>query len=374
MVGPQIDLIYFDAGGGHRSAVQSLEASMRENWKVNLINLRDIAGDADFIKKWTGLSLEDFYNKTMALDYGHWVASTPGLWILQKLVSTVFNQIMAKAIEYWKQTNPNIIVSCIPHFNRPLFKAASNLNIPYVTIVTDMADCGQHFWLENQDQYVIVGNDLTSKQAWYILPDKEKIFRVDGQIVHPIFFENFRRPRLKSLKRGIVCFGSCGSDKMLTLAEKLCSNSQIRMIKTLFVCGKNQELENQLRILFKGIPNTDVRGFLSQRELAHEMQNSDFLIGKPGPGITNEALVCGIPVLLDSTHPMIQERYSLAWIEAEEFGMGGNITDLEVLRNFLLYSSTFKENIYHCYKNNAVFEVPKILKEILCTYSRKKIL
>ncbi len=41
----QIDLIFFDAGGGHRASALALKAAaeeQRRNWQIRMLNLREI--------------------------------------------------------------------------------------------------------------------------------------------------------------------------------------------------------------------------------------------------------------------------------------------------------------------------------------------
>ena len=70
----KIDFIYFDAGGGHRSAAMALKsvidsqnrATAGEPWEVRLVNLQEVLDSLDIFRKITGLRLEDVYNKMLA--------------------------------------------------------------------------------------------------------------------------------------------------------------------------------------------------------------------------------------------------------------------------------------------------------------------
>ena len=57
---PTIDLVYFNAGGGHRSAALALEAVIREQgrpWAVRLVNLMQILDPQDVFRKTMGKSI-----------------------------------------------------------------------------------------------------------------------------------------------------------------------------------------------------------------------------------------------------------------------------------------------------------------------------
>ena len=63
-----VDLIYFDAGGGHRAsakALMSVAEQQHRGWQINLINLRELLEPADVIRRVTGVRVEDFYNSQL---------------------------------------------------------------------------------------------------------------------------------------------------------------------------------------------------------------------------------------------------------------------------------------------------------------------
>src|SRR5258708_11859705 len=64
----QLDLIYFDAGGGHRASAAALISAARQQhraWNINLVNLRELLEPADVIRRLTGVRIEDFYNSQL---------------------------------------------------------------------------------------------------------------------------------------------------------------------------------------------------------------------------------------------------------------------------------------------------------------------
>ena len=61
----KIDFIFFDAGGGHRSAatalkavVESQEKANPRGWEIRLVNLQEVLDSLDVFKKVTGIRLE----------------------------------------------------------------------------------------------------------------------------------------------------------------------------------------------------------------------------------------------------------------------------------------------------------------------------
>ena len=71
-----VDLVFFDAGGGHRAAAEALRLVMEEQggWKVRLVNLQELLDPIDLARKLTGLRMQDLYN--LMLKKG-WTLGTP---------------------------------------------------------------------------------------------------------------------------------------------------------------------------------------------------------------------------------------------------------------------------------------------------------
>jgi hypothetical protein len=60
-----IDLVYVNAGGGHRSAATALQMAIREqgrDWTVRLVNFFEVLDPQDVFRRTTGVKPEDYYN------------------------------------------------------------------------------------------------------------------------------------------------------------------------------------------------------------------------------------------------------------------------------------------------------------------------
>jgi len=65
----RIEFVFFDAGGGHRSAATALQmavASRNLPWDVHLLNLQESLDKLDILRRFTGIRIQDFYNKMLA--------------------------------------------------------------------------------------------------------------------------------------------------------------------------------------------------------------------------------------------------------------------------------------------------------------------
>lgn len=372
----KIELVFFDAGGGHRAAATSLQMvaqSQRQDWQVSLLNLQDLLDSLDLVRKLTGLRLQDAYNQM--LRHGWTLGSAQLLRVMHMLIRMYHRKIVAQLEEHWRTSGPDMVVSLVPNFNRALCESYARAwpGRPYVTILTDLADYPPHFWMERQKQYVVCGTQRAAEQARKMGYSGDRIFPTSGMILHPRFYE--ARPWDRGEERirlgldanrttGIVLFGGHGSSVMKKILQELGDSSE--SLQLIFICGKNEKLARQL-----GRKRTPLRrhieGFTSN--IPYFMHLSDFLIGKPGPGSISEALAMGLPVIVErNAWTLPQERFNAEWVRENGFGF--------VVRNFgkvayavksLLQPETlarFRANAAAVH-NRAVFEIPEILESIL---------
>jgi UDP-N-acetylglucosamine:LPS N-acetylglucosamine transferase len=239
--------------------------------------------------------------------------------------------------------------------------------VPYVTILTDIADYPPHFWMEKQEQYLICGSDKAVAQAHALGYTDDRIFRASGMILRPTFYQPVTIDRVAERRRlnldpdrptGLVLFGGQGSKVMLEIAERLADTQLI------LICGKNTSLAERLRALPSKAPRF-VEGFTS--EIPHYMSLADFFIGKPGPGSISEAVSMRLPVIVErNIWTLPQERYNADWVLERNAGLVlPNFREIrgavaELLRELPRYQAAVKQ-----IHNRAVFEIPEMLAKVL---------
>ena len=372
-----LELVFFDAGGGHRSAANALCEVARQqgrDWDMQMMNLQELLDEMDVFRKLTGIRLQDIYN--LMLRRG-WTIGSPQLLPLMHGVIRVFHPQQVKLLtKYWGTRKPDLIVSVIPNFNRALFQAMQRAlpGVPMVTILTDMADYPPSFWIERQPQYLICGTQRAYDQALSMGHAKDRVFLTSGMILHPRFYEVPLVDRAREREAlgldtakpvALLMFGGEGSAKMLDIARRL--NASDLEVQIIAVAGKNQKLERALRDMPRRIP-MHVVGFT--RDVPHLMRMADFFIGKPGPGSISEALLMGLPVIVESNAwTLPQERYNAEWVE--ERGVGIALRNfhtgiVEVVRRMIdpAAHARFTAKVGSL-ENRAVFEIPEILEKIL---------
>lgn len=367
-----VDLIYVNAGGGHRAAAIALDTAIREQglpWRVRLINLFEVLDPRDTFGKTTGMKPEQYYNAR--LERGWTLGLAQELRVFQALIRLGHRTLTAQLTQHWEKTNPDLVVSLVPNFNRAMYEAlgAARPNAPYVTILTDFADSPPHFWIEpGQAQHLICGTRKAVLQARAAGYGDSRIHQTSGMILRPDFYRPLnvdRRAELEKLQfdpdrpTGIVMFGGHGSKVMRRIAKHL-EDTQL-----ILICGHNSELADRLRATRAKAPRAVV-GFSSQ--IPYFMRLGDFFIGKPGPGSISEAIHLGLPVIVvRNAWTMPQERYNADWIL--EHGAGMVLDSFSGIRSAVTTLTSqldrYRSNIARI-SNRAIFEIPDILDRILC--------
>ena len=367
-----VDLIWFNAGGGHRAAAQALEQVMLAQgrpWRVRKVNLSEVLDPASRFRRLTGIEPEDLYNKRLAS--GFTLGLPQELKLLQGLIRFSHAGLVQRLARHWRETQPDLVVSLVPNFNRALHDglALARPTVPFVTVLTDMADQPPSFWIEpGTAQHVVCGTAHAAAQALAAGCDPDLVHRTSGMILRPEFY--FAPPidrhaeRLKAgmdgaTPTGLVLFGGTGSRVMKRIALRLPETPLILM------CGRNEALAAELRALPPvGAPRVVV-GYTP--DVAHWMRLADFFIGKPGPGSLSEAVQQGLPVIVTrNAWTMPQERWNTEWVTQHGLGV--------VRRSFRQVRAAVDELTgrlpefqvrVQAMDNRAVFEVPAILARIL---------
>jgi len=375
----KLDFVFFDAGGGHRAAATALRLVIQQQqrpWEVRLVNLQEVLDPLDIFRKCTRLRLQDVYN--LLLRKGWTLGSAHLLRGMHFLIRLYHPKQVRLLCDYWRQSRPDLVVSLVPNFNRALAQSLRQTlpGVPFVTILTDLADSPPHFWMERESEYFVCGADRAVRQARALGHAPERIFRTSGMILHPRFYQPVAVGRAAERRRlglepdtptGLVLFGGYGAPVMLRIAQRL--ERARRDLQLILICGHNRKLRQRLLRTPHRRPWL-VEGFTS--EVPYYMALSDFFIGKTGPGSVSEALAMKLPVIVPSNAwTMPQERFNARWLRDSDLGVvvrsfreiGAAVDELLEPSNFARYRAAAAQ-----LSNRAVFEIPDILETILATH------
>jgi UDP-N-acetylglucosamine:LPS N-acetylglucosamine transferase len=372
----RLDFIFFDAGGGHRSAANALSLAIERSgrpWEIRLVNLQEVLDPLDIFRKYLGIRLQDVYN--LLLKKG-WTLGSPQLLQLMHLLIRLYHPKQVRLLErFWRGRDTDLVVSLVPNLDRAIGESLRKAlpGVPFVTVITDIADYPPHFWIERVSDYIVCGSAKAVEQARALGHGEDHIFRASGMILHPRFYEPVEADREAERRRlglnstfptGLVLFGGQGNSVMLKIAERLDRSGMA--LQLILICGRNRRLQEKLRARKFRIPYF-VEGFTN--EVPYYMHLSDFFIGKPGPGSISEALAMKLPVIVErNAWTLPQERYNADWIVEQGVGI--------VLPNFRGIAAAVREFLppaslarYRAraaaIENRAVFEIPEFLEKIM---------
>ena len=373
----KIHVVFHDAGGGHRNAAVALKAVCEQQsrpWEINPVQFQDLTDHLDVLRRLTGIRIQEQYN--ILLRNG-WTWGSEYLLRVLQLTIRIFHKPLVKLLaNYWRQNPADVLISVIPHFNREIAESWTSVypGRPFVTIITDLADFPPRFWIEPiAEQIIVAGSERAAQQARDFCKTGKNLFCASGMILRPEFYAEQTETPLAirnalgldaALPTAIVLFGGYGSNVIYDIVEKI---DEARLpLQMILVCGKNEKLAERLRARKWSLP-LHIVGFT--REVNRLMRAADFLIGKPGPGSIAEAMISGLPVLVEcNSSTLPQERFNTEWVKEKQVGM--------VLKNFagvvpavqsLLEPGKLVElqrNVRSLH-NRAVFEIPEFLATLL---------
>ena len=379
----RIHLLYFDAGGGHRAAAEALAAAFSQGAAAGeaprLVNLQDVLDSVDVIRRWTGIRLQDGYNRLVGRNWtwGFGFLVRP----LQALIALRYKAVVAGLLDFWRRNPADLVVSLVPHFNGAIGAAlqASGRRVPFAVVITDWADTPlgsrwlarrsggpprPSFWLYGSPELLVCGTPRAVAQALDRGLPPERVFQASGMILRPAFYANggsLEMPRAEraspaghrspaterptgatqtksgratalspaecaaererlglvpGLPTALVLFGGAGSPAMLTIAAGL--DQFDGRVQAIYICGRDQRLRRRLQARPARHPRL-VLGFTA--DVPHYMQLADFFIGKPGPGALSEALQMTLPaIVVAGRRTMPQERFNADWLQQQGWG------------------------------------------------------
>ena len=99
-----VDLVYFNAGGGHRAAAQALQAVLQQRHgpalQVRLVNLMAVLDAQDRFRRLTGMAPEDVYNRRLARGWTLGLAQE--LKLLQMLIRLGHRPMVRLLQQHWQ--------------------------------------------------------------------------------------------------------------------------------------------------------------------------------------------------------------------------------------------------------------------------------
>ncbi|ESQ51159.1 hypothetical protein EUTSA_v10022676mg [Eutrema salsugineum] len=318
-------ILMSDTGGGHRASAEAI----RDAFKIEFgddyrIIIKDVW------KEYTGWPLNDMERqyKFMVKHVGLWSVAFHGTspkWIhrsyLSALAAYYAKEIETGLMEY----KPEIIISVHPLMQHiPLWvmkRQELQKKVIFVTVITDLNTCHRTWFHHGVSRCYCPSKEVAKRALLDGLGDSQ--VRVFGLPVRPSFprtiiYKDELRKELdinSDLPAVLLMGGGEGMGPVQKTAQALGDslyNSKERnpIGQLIVICGRNKILASALISHEWKIP-IKVRGFETQME--KWMGACDCIITKAGPGTIAEALICGLPIILNDYIPG-QEKGNVPYV------------------------------------------------------------
>jgi UDP-N-acetylglucosamine:LPS N-acetylglucosamine transferase len=287
------------SGGGHAASVRAVRAVLKElsyNWDIVEVDMSALLENSQriTIKELFGCTGEDVYN---------WCLCEGTIWsslfarfillitraiffVLHNVANNVGVRVVA---DEWRRQQPDLVVSFITLTNRLIIDSlayAGLPTVPLVTVVTDFEHSVYHPWMQSPRQNLVCGTDALIRQAHAMGFAKSRVFPTTGMVINPRFYDIRNVDRDAELRKlhlnpahptVLIFYGGFGSKKMEAIAWAVTRTG--RAVNLIFICGRNAELQERLRVVRWPVPVL-VEGFTDR--VAFYMHLSEIIICKPG--------------------------------------------------------------------------------------------
>lgn len=297
-----------DAGFGHRSAANAIQAAMEELYGAQVIV--DVVNALD--EPTTPAFLRDSQS-----DYDRWVRNVPELYqlgyqasdnpvptaILEQSLIYLLLETMRILLDRYK---PNVVVNTYPLYQTPTLTALrrnKRSRIPFYTVITDLSTI-HRLWFDRHVTGCLVPNSTVAELAMSQGIDSSKVI-VTGIPVSPaISLETRTKNKIRKelgWLRDIPTVLAVGSKRVDRLMDTLNVINHFGCdLQLAVVAGNDEVVYNELSHVEWHIP-AYIYNFVENMPTL--LKASDLLVCKAGGLILTEALASGLPMMLIEVIP-----------------------------------------------------------------------
>jgi 1,2-diacylglycerol 3-beta-galactosyltransferase len=329
---PRIMILMSDTGGGHRASAQALKAGFEhlygQKYHIDIVDL------------WTHHTPWPYNEFPKSYSF---MVKYPFIWrtnftltqprFVHVPLSTAMQVVCGPSISAaFDKYRPNLIISVHPLMQhvpvrvlrRRIERGEQDPNTQFATVVTDLTTC-HNTWFYSDVDRCFVATEESKQQALRLGMPEEKL-RVYGLPIRPAFSHGLppkatlkKRLGLDPKKPAIILMA--GGEGMGPLEKTV--NAVAKQIgaqaQLIVVCGRNAALVQRLRARkYPDGMRVNVQGFVT--DMPSFLGASDVIITKAGPGTISEALICGVPMILNAFVPC-QEEGNIPYVTENDVGV-----------------------------------------------------
>lgn len=316
---PRVTILTAEAGGGHRTAAQSLAEALEGQAQVSFLNLMD--EHAPFpINTWSAM-------------YGPWVTYAPKLYHLVYRLGADRRRVILVARALYPYVKSLITPPLLAH-EADLFISVHPLQIdvplwilrsvgrrtPFVTVVTDPVTPPAAWFCPDVDLCVVATE--RARETALACGLSPHTVQVIGLPIRRAFTEALHLSRAEARGRVglsddrpllLLTGGGAGIGRLMLMARALARRLAEHQPQPYLaiIAGRNRMLQRRLREEHWPLP-VQVLGYVNN--MAEWMAAADLLVTKAGPGTLAEAACLGLPALISEFIPG-QETGNVEWAE-----------------------------------------------------------
>lgn len=323
-MGPRILFLFSDTGGGHRASANAIAGALELEYPGHFdVQLVDpfVQGSGPLLG-WI-VYRYNFMLRYLPRTYGFLFHLTNNRAVTRFAIRLFGRQVRPGIKHHVQEMNPDGIVSFHPLTNHVTVDVMGEigLNVPFITVVTDMVDL-HRFWLTSRADLVIVPSNEARRYCIKRGLDPRKV-HVEGLPVNPDFTGPSTREERRAMRAKLgfqdmptllLAAGGEGAGRLGVFAQAL-DNANLGL-QLVVVCARNERLRQKLSARRWHGP-VHVLGYADN--MPELMRSADAIITKAGPGTITEALVSGLPIFLTGFVPG-QEEGNVRFVEDQGVG------------------------------------------------------
>lgn len=335
---PHVLFLFSDTGGGHRSAaeavIEALELEFPDIFTTEMV---------DFFKEYAPIP----FNKIPEL-YPKMVKA-PRLWqagfyatdgrAQARVITGAFWPYARRAAKKLLAAHPSdiIVTTHLAATSAGLWALGKNRTRRFISVITDPVTT-HALWFDKRADLILVPTEMARERALAYQMPPEKVYVVGQPVAErycaPVGNKHVLRKKLGWPQDKMLVLLIGGGEGMGPIAHTADAiNASGLDLGLVIVAGRNERLKAKLESRDWKIP-ARVYGFT--RDLPDFMRAADVLVTKAGPGTIAEALIAGLPIILNSRVPG-QEDGNVTYVEKEQVGVWAPRTDrvVRALKNWL---------------------------------------
>jgi processive 1,2-diacylglycerol beta-glucosyltransferase len=357
----KIVILTSKGGYGHMAACATLQKTF-PNCDIVLVNPIELA--FGFVKKLllNKVDGEEAYNSAIGSGWvrtANFLVRHPAIWFFYELRP----KIERKLYNILRSEKADLLISVVPFVNRPAGDAALRCHIPFLLITLD-ADLTN--WLyaiekcKHHEMLITVGRKtarITKQLAMHkIKPD---IVKEVGFTIRPDFFEPKNKIALKKAWNVpadkpvvLIMMGGAGSQQLINFTKELSTFD--RPLHLLICVGRNTAIIKKINKI-KHNDKVSIQPVPFTTKVSELLAMTDVMITKPGPNSCYEAMVAGVPLLIDmTTNSLFWERGTVDIVN--QYGRGTVVKKMKETKGLVKKYLTEKRPTVNKFRSLPRFE------------------